>query len=531
MLSRQRFALIAAIAFAARAWAAGGMGLSLTPCPATPSDAIPRISRTIVIPRADSAPIIDGRLDEPSWQRGAIAAPFLSLGSTEPASQQTTASLMYDDRALYIGFVCQESKMGELLTNRTKHDMGVWEDDCVEIFLDANHNHLDYFQFIVTALGTRGDARWLDGKLDLKWSGAWEAKATRHADHWVAEVAIPFKTLPGQRGCWGLNLCREEQPHGELSCWAQQVKCFAAKPDELARFADVLFDPAPLRATRLDLGSEGLGENLLALSIESRHPSARRVRAVAAVISPEGRRSVHRSEPVALPAGGRVTAQTQYAMFPAVPGTWQVEVAVEDVKSGERWPVGSYPVELDASSGFSLQGRIVLTPQRWLHGRLRVNLGAQTLEAGARCQAVLAPVGANDGSRPYAICEQRLLSGHCRKDGANVKVDIAKVPPGRWLLTLRVVGPDGSVLVQSEHPVIKLAGPFDATDAADGVSNLLGHASFEEVDGKGAIAGWVGGWWADSRPRNSWRRTTRLRMTANAAPESAALARARPQRR
>ena len=495
---RPPLAAIAALALAARLWAAGGMGMSLTPCPTTPSDTIPRISRTIVIPRTDAAPAIDGRLDEPAWQRGAVAAPFLSLGSTEPASQQTTARLMYDDRALYIGFVCQECKMGELLTTRTEHDIGVWEDDCVEIFLDTNHNHLDYFQFIVTALGTRGDARWLDGKLNLKWNAAWEAKTARHADHWVAEVAVPFKTLGAQPGYWGLNLCREEQPHGELSCWAQQVKCFAAKPDELARFADALFHPARLLATELDLGSEGLGENLLALSIESRQPNARRVRAVAAVISPTGRRTVHRSEPVDLPANGRARPETQYAIFPAAPGTWQVEVAVEDVKSGERWAVGSYPLELDASSGFSLQSRIVLTPQRYLHGRLRVNLGSQTLRAGPRCQAVLAHAGADQSRMPYAICEQRLWPELCRKEGAEVKVDIAKVPPGKWLLTLRVIGPDAAVLVESEHPVIKLAGPFDTTGEAEGPRNLLGNPSFEDVGKSGAMARWAGRWWAPS---------------------------------
>ena len=111
--------------------------------------------------------------------------------------------------------------MAGIAAGRTQRDESVWEDDCVEVFLDTNHDHETYYQLIVNAAGTQGDAVWRDGRLNLKWDGEWEAKTRQLTDRWNAEIAIPFGTGPvGPRtlfnakpGYWGINLCREERPH------------------------------------------------------------------------------------------------------------------------------------------------------------------------------------------------------------------------------------------------------------------------------------------------------------------------------
>ena len=470
---------------------AGGIDLALKPCPpAAGVDAIPRVSKTLVIPRAKTAPKIDGQLDDACWAQAALGDNFLQLGSDAPAKQQTTARVCYDDRALYLGFVCLEAKMPELLATRTKHDGGIWQDDCVEIFIDPAHDHVHYCQFIVNALGTRSDLRWTGKGLDAKWGGPWEAKATRHADRWVAEVAIPFDTLDARPGVWGMNFTREEQPHAELSCWAKQVNGFAARRSEIARFADAAFDCVPVQIADIDLGREGWGDNAAALKIENLRATPARLQLTTEVVSPSGQTSTCQPKTLDVPAKATAQAELPYRIGSLEPGAWQVRVWAHDAASSQRWALGSFPVDVDAAAGFTLQSRILVTPKHMLRGRVRLCMSER---AQARFQAVLA----NADGKAIAIREQPLTPDLCSTAGATFDIDVGDVPLGHYQLTLRAILPDGSTLVESTHPFVRILGPFDS-EAAQATRNPVANASFESVGKDGAPVNWHGRWWAPS---------------------------------
>ena len=46
--------------------------------------------------------------------------------------------------------------------------------------------------------------------LELSWDNKWVAKATQHEGYWIAEAAIPFKTLRYKEGAetWNINVYR-----------------------------------------------------------------------------------------------------------------------------------------------------------------------------------------------------------------------------------------------------------------------------------------------------------------------------------
>src|SRR5262245_34134353 len=78
---------------------------------------------------------IDGRLDDPPWQRAAMTGPFVDVGSgreNPSAPTQGNARLLWDDKHLYIGFEVFDQKIHGGFPKDAK-DPHLWERDTVEI--------------------------------------------------------------------------------------------------------------------------------------------------------------------------------------------------------------------------------------------------------------------------------------------------------------------------------------------------------------------------------------------------------------
>ena len=206
--------------------------------------AIPRMTGA----RCETPPVIDGRLDEAAWKQAPVSTPFYNIsGAPRPATQQTEARLLFDDRALYLGFVCHEDRMNDLKTSCTRHDDAVWEDDCIEVFIDALRSRTNYDHFVVSVPGVRFEERVAGGVKNSEWNGEWTAAAQKGEKGWSVEVAIPFATLgigrPARRlgARLGINLAREETPHKEVSAWALTFGSF----HQPAMFGELLLGEQP----------------------------------------------------------------------------------------------------------------------------------------------------------------------------------------------------------------------------------------------------------------------------------------------
>jgi hypothetical protein len=195
---------------------------------------------TFVYPcRSVATPIrVDGKLDEPAWSgfapppaarntrsqwsQAVEVSGFTFSGKGLLASEQMVMRLLYDRENLYLGVKCNESKMNGLVAAVRFHDGNVWNDDCIELFLDPTHDHETYYQFAVNSLGAQYDAR----GFDRMWNCQWQAAASLGQDAWYVEVAIPFAAFglstPAPDSLWGFNLNRERNAGGslELYNWA-----------------------------------------------------------------------------------------------------------------------------------------------------------------------------------------------------------------------------------------------------------------------------------------------------------------------
>ncbi|MDI6827824.1 MAG: carbohydrate-binding family 9-like protein, partial [Armatimonadota bacterium] len=187
-------------------------------------------SKVVVVPRAESEIRIDGHLSEAAWTKAGRITSFEDYRKQKGVKNQTEVRLLYDNDAFYVAFICIESDMKTLKAAVTEHDGSLWNDDCVEIFLDVKGDRLSYVHFILNTLGVQYDALGDDPHI---WNPHWEAKVCLFDKQWKAEVKIPFKELglrsfpePGE--FWFGNFCREKQQEEELSCWSPTMGGFDA---------------------------------------------------------------------------------------------------------------------------------------------------------------------------------------------------------------------------------------------------------------------------------------------------------------
>jgi hypothetical protein len=158
------------------------------------------------------------------------------------ATDQTYAYTLYDTRNLYIAFICIESRMDLVNVVTFVRDGIVWEDDCVEVFMDTNHDHKTYYHIISNIAAIRYDE--IDGMLrPWSWDGDWQVAIAKYNDRWTVEIAIPFSCMnintpmPGE--IWGFNLNREEWRLTEMSGWSPTWYLF----HEPNNYGHLIFEP------------------------------------------------------------------------------------------------------------------------------------------------------------------------------------------------------------------------------------------------------------------------------------------------
>jgi Domain of unknown function (DUF5916)/Carbohydrate family 9 binding domain-like len=201
--------------------AAGGQ----SPTPIDYSTA--RFSRSVHAVRIDERIAIDGRLDEPAWQRAEPATDFTQWEPHPemPASERTEVRFLYDDDNLYVGARCWDSDAGHLTVHELKQDFESREEDVLAILIDSLHDQQSGFSFWTNPAGARRDVQIFqdDAQRSVDWDGVWEVKVTSSETGWTAEFVIPFKTLRFSNGPqqeWGLNILRRVKRKNEDSYWS-----------------------------------------------------------------------------------------------------------------------------------------------------------------------------------------------------------------------------------------------------------------------------------------------------------------------
>ncbi len=228
----------------------------------------------IKIPKIIAPPTIDGELEESIWKEASEISRFFNLFG-EKASFQTKVFIAYDNSNIYFFFLCNEPYMNYVKACEKSRDGLVWEDDCVEIFLQPYFDkeyEKKYYHLITNTIATKYDEIGFGG---IGWNPKWEVKTSLSTSSWMAEITVPFGSLvsnsPKTGDVWRFNLCRTEWVKGECSSWSWTKGGFH-KPE---RFGYLIFgDETSPSFSQLDLGEEfSLGDNFAKFTLRNHNPS------------------------------------------------------------------------------------------------------------------------------------------------------------------------------------------------------------------------------------------------------------------
>ena len=174
----------------------------------------------VVVPLVEEAPVIDGKIDEPVWEKAAKVWGFRQISPhlAQPESQPTTVLILTTKDKLYFAFRCGIKSRNSIRAYETRYDAPMKRDERVTVFLDTLHTHDRAYSFTVNARGTKADERF--GNSD--WDGQWEAAVQVGETEWTCEIAIPYAilTFDPNRPIWGINFGRYISETDEWTSWA-----------------------------------------------------------------------------------------------------------------------------------------------------------------------------------------------------------------------------------------------------------------------------------------------------------------------
>ncbi|HPN37947.1 MAG TPA: DUF5916 domain-containing protein [Melioribacteraceae bacterium] len=177
--------------------------------------------------KTDSKVIIDGKLDDISWQNAKVIDDFLEQDpkiGNKPRFK-TEVRILYDTENLYFGISCFDDEPEKLLYREMKWDGYLSKDDYFRIMLDTYNDNRNAYWFAINPLGAQNDA--LISGLDMSgfnedWDGVWEVKTDINENGWFIEVRYPFSTfrfLDGEEQIWGINFERGVKRYDESYLW------------------------------------------------------------------------------------------------------------------------------------------------------------------------------------------------------------------------------------------------------------------------------------------------------------------------
>ncbi len=200
-----------------------------------------------VASRALGRIVIDGALDDASWQAAAVATDFVQsepLGG-QPASQQTEVRVLFDADQLYVGAYMHDSDPTHIVINDIRKDFREEDQDDFEVLLDTFGDRRNGYVFSTNVKGARHDRQVsLEGReINQSWDAAWEVQTRRLKDGWSVEMRIPFRSLrfdKANAAVWGINFSRHLRRLNEVSFWSPVPRAFSLNRVSLAGALDGL---------------------------------------------------------------------------------------------------------------------------------------------------------------------------------------------------------------------------------------------------------------------------------------------------
>lgn len=167
------------------------------------------------IKRTETAPIIDGKLNDDVWQNADIATDFIQfrpeIGNGLPPEQRTEVKLTYDDKAIYVAAYLYDDP--NLIMKQLVNRDNFGQADFFSVIFNPNNDAQNDTNFFVFSSGQQADAisNPSIGE-DFSWNAVWQSAVKMQNDGWTVEIKIPYRTLrfaEEDHPIWGIQFSRQ----------------------------------------------------------------------------------------------------------------------------------------------------------------------------------------------------------------------------------------------------------------------------------------------------------------------------------
>jgi uncharacterized protein DUF5916/cellulose/xylan binding protein with CBM9 domain len=182
------------------------------------------VQRSAVVTAITEVITIDGVLDEPIWSSAPKIGDLIQRQPApgRPPTERTDVTLLSDRDHLYVGVVSYDTEPRRVIGTQMARDSSLSSDDRVEIVLDTFRDQRSAFYFATNPSGALVDGLVASGQLNADWDAIWDVHTRRTDQGWIAEFAIPFKSLsfPAGQTVWGFNIARHIYRKLEEDRWS-----------------------------------------------------------------------------------------------------------------------------------------------------------------------------------------------------------------------------------------------------------------------------------------------------------------------
>ncbi len=182
---------------------------------------------------------VDGRLDEKVYRDIQRLELWNSLTgkAVNDEAYRTFVYIFHNTEFLYLAFDCRDQDIWAEFTERDQH---LWKEEVVEVFIDTDEDHQNYFEIEVSPTNVLFDSYIVDpGNIDLVETPKFDFKQIRHAvnldgtvknrkdqdKRWTVEIAIPLKELVEPKEMvrsthWKINFYRINRDQSDFKYFA-----------------------------------------------------------------------------------------------------------------------------------------------------------------------------------------------------------------------------------------------------------------------------------------------------------------------
>lgn len=169
--------------------------------------------------------VVDGELNEQSWKDAPVSTGFFMSKPYDsiPPTYQTVFRISFDDTFLYISYECEDDGKTPMVQS-LRRDFDFRNNDNIGIYFDPYNDFTNGFYFNISPHGVQREGLISGGgngpnDYSSFWDNKWYSATKLYADRWVAELAIPLKSIRYNRENWNFNILRNDADRNEVSSW------------------------------------------------------------------------------------------------------------------------------------------------------------------------------------------------------------------------------------------------------------------------------------------------------------------------